>query len=261
MMDDQLTIRVVPREEYVSAASFLSIVQNTLAILREVDAQISEQRQGSLTWQIKDVSLNSPLTMTIFGETTAEDLDYGRDVIEAYTDGLRQVDTSPARIPEFFTFEALRRAKSLVSVLNDGIERVIFSTPRREAVMPTQRVAANVDELTQSYEELTSFEGRLESATIHSKNRFYVWDVFDGRISCSFSKDLLDDVRELFGHRVSVYGRARYSRTGRPLSIDVLDLKRLRDQEELPQFEDFQGVNITGSLSSEDYVRSLRDAE
>jgi hypothetical protein len=263
MSTEGLKIRVIPRERegYVSATSFVAIVQNTLAILREVDAEISEQRLGSLEWHIKEISYNSPLTMTLIGEPKAEDLDYEIDIIEAYTEGLRQIDASPDRVPEFFTYQALKSAKSLVSVLNNGVERVVFSAPTGEEVAPTQRVAANVDDLTRTYEELTSFEGKLESATIHGKNRFYVWDVFDGRISCRFSRDKLDDVRNLFGHRVSVYGRARFSRTGRPLGIEVIDLKQLRNQDELPQARDLAGINITGELSSEDYVRRLRDAE
>jgi hypothetical protein len=263
MTSEGLKIRVIPRaqETYVSAASFVAIVQNTLASLREVDKEISEQRFGSLEWQIKDVSYNSPLTLTLIGESKVEDLDVELDVIEAYIDGLRQIDTSPDRVPEFFTYDALRSAKNLVSVLNDGVERVLFSAPTRDEVAPTQRVAANVDDLTRTYEELTSFEGKLESATIHGRNRFYIWDAFDGRISCRFSRERLDEVRELFGHRVSVYGKARFSRTGRPLSIEVLDLKRLRNQDELPQPRDFIGVSITGDLSSEEYVRRIRDAE
>lgn len=261
MTDDQLVIRVESKEEYVPAASFVSIISNTLMILREVDSEISEQHQGSLSWRIQDVSLNSPLSITIFAEPRGGDLDVGRDVVEAYTEGLRQIDASPERIPEFFTLKALERAKSLVSVLNDGIARITYSTARYTAIVPTQRIAANVDELTQVYEELTTFEGDLDSVTLHGKRIFYVWDVFDGRIACRFSEDMLERVRELLGHRVSVSGKARFSRGGRPLSIEVVEARKLRDQSELPQIRDLVGIDITHGLSSEAYVRSLRDAD
>jgi hypothetical protein len=261
MADDELIIRLIGREEYISAASFITVVHNTLAILKEVDAEISEQRLGSLMWRIKDVSLNSPLTVTLLGESRVDELDYGRDVIEAYTEGLRQIDRSPENIPPFFTIAALSQAKRLVAVLNDGIERIFFSLPEQEPVVPTQRVAANVDELTQVYEELTTFEGGLDSVTLHGKRIFYVWDVFDGRIACRFPKDMLDQVRTLLGERVSVYGKARFSRAGKPLSIEIVEARRLPSQEELAQLKDFTGINITNGESSEAYVRSLRDAE
>jgi hypothetical protein len=260
MAENELIIRVTGKGKYIPVASFVAVVQNTLTILREVDAELSEQRLGSLTWRISNVSLNSPLEMTIFAEPNA-DLDVSRDVVEVITTGLRQIDSSPDSIPAFFTPRALEGAKRLVSVLNDGIERIALRSPQGELVTPTQRVAANVDELIQDYEELTTFEGPLEAVTLRGKRIFYIWDPIDGRISCRFPEDMLDEVRTLLGHRASVYGRARFSSTGKPLFIQVEEVERLPSQEELPKVKNLKPINITNGLDSVEYVRRQRDGE
>lgn len=260
MAGNELVIRVAGKDKYVPVASFLSVVHNTIGILREVDAEISDSHRGSLKWRIKDVSQNSPITMTIFAEPTSE-VDISQNVVDAYTDGLQLIDESSDAIPPFFTPRALEKAKRLVGVLNDGVERIAFEGSSQKPVTPTQRLAANVDELLHTYDELTSFEGNLDAATVHGKRIFYVWDVFDGRVSCRFPEHMLQEVLSLFGHRVIVHGRAHYSRSGKPLYIEVEDVEGVPEQESRPAPEELEPINITDGLSSEEYIRRLRDAD
>lgn len=260
MAYDEVTIRLASKEQFPSVRSFMIVVNNTLAILREVDKQISEQRNGSLKWRIKDVSFNSPLEMTIFGEPLIEE-DYGRAVVRATAAGVRELDRSSDAIPHFFTVSAMNRAKDLVGVLNNGIERVTLAVLDELPVVPTQRVAANVGELVRTYDELTSFQGRLEAVTIHGKRIFHIWDPFDGRIACRFSEAQLFAVRDLLAHRVSVYGRATFTKGGKPLYIEVEEITRLPEQHEVRSVRTYAPINITGGMSSHEYIRSIRDGE
>lgn len=260
MATDQIIIQVSGRDgRYVPVASFVAAMLNALTILKEVDTQISEQNQGSTEWRIKDVSYNSPLTAVFIGEPIGE-LNVVTAIVEASADGLEQLDQSPGVVPAFFSVRALEVSKKMVNVLNDGVERLVVQVPEYKAVVPTQRVAANVDELTQTYDELSTFEGKLEAVSIHGKRVFYVWDTFDGRISCRFGESELDKVVGLFGHRVSVYGRTRFSQLGKPLSIQVEEIEDVEGTRQPFDPRQFSAVDITGGVDAVAFVRELRDA-
>lgn len=259
METDQIIIQISGRDgQHVPVDAFVSVMRNALSVLEEVDAEISEQRQGSVRWGIKAVSYNSPLTAAFIGEPAAE-LDVVSEVVKAFADGLKQLEEGPARIPEFFSVKALEVSKKMVGVLNDGVERLTIRVPDYKSVQPTQRVAASVDELMLTHEEMTTFEGPLEAVNIHGKRIFYIWDAFDGRISCRFDEIDIGEVVEHFGRPVRVYGRARFARRGKPLSITVEEI------EELPERQPFDPgkyppVNITGGRDAVEYVREMRDA-
>ena len=259
MDQDRLTIRMTGKGEFISLASFLSVAESTLELLKDIDASISGSRRGSVEWRIADVSLNSPLTLTVFADTQ-NGTNAGREVIEVCTYGLRQVERSADVIPAYFSNEALEHAKKIVAPLNDDVERVALIGPSGDTVTPSQRLAANVDDLLpKEHDELGSVEGKLETLSIHGGTTFAIWEVLTGaRVECRFPPEMLDEAHAAFRHRVSVSGRIRYSRTGRPLSIRVEHIRILRSSSELPQARDLEGIDITGGIDPAEYVRRLR---
>jgi hypothetical protein len=157
---------------------------------------------------------------------------------------------------------SLQKAKELVSVLNDGIQRIALGTPWEDPVVPTQHLAANADALLpKPHEEHGSMEGRLETLSVHGGSTFAIWDAMSGqRIECHFPSTMLPEAQEAFNRRVLVSGIIRYSSEGRAKSIIVEKLRPLRGQEELPQIDAIQPINITDGTDSAEYVRRLRDA-
>ena len=79
-------------------------------------------------------------------------------------------------------------------------------------------------------------------------------------VKCAIAEDRLSEVKELLGQRVAVTGPIHY-RNHKPTLIDVQNIRRLRTQGELPQVETMEPIDITGDLSSEEYIRRMRDAE
>ncbi len=246
MGEDEITITLTGKTEFISVGSFLEVVQNSLGILRELDAAISGH-SASVKWRISAASLNSPLAVTIFPDNPT-DMGIGRDILNDYTKGLRQVEQDDKHVPSHFNEAALEYAKKLVSVLNDDITRIAFTTPWDKPVVPSQRVAANVDKLLpKEHDELGTFEGNLETLSVHGGTTFLIWDVVTGyRIECRFPSDMYEDAYAAFTKRVAVYGRIRFSRHGKPKYVVVEKLRQLRSQSELPQAKDLEKTPRSG---------------
>ncbi len=245
MNEDKLTITLTGKKEFIPYKSFLSAVDNTIALLRDLDSSISGRSSGSVEWQISSVSMNSPLAFTVFADAGA-DIAIGRDILDACTHGLRQIESSSDRIPRYFTINALEHASKLVAVLNDGIDRISIATPWDRPVLPSQRISLHVNRLLpKEHEELGSFEGVLKTLSIAQSFNFAIWDVISNRrIECRFAESMLEEAHANFGKRVSVYGIIRYSRTGKPQYIRVENMYQLREQNELPQAKDLESVSL-----------------
>jgi hypothetical protein len=250
----EITIRVRARDEFVPVDSFLTIVGNTLSMLRAIDRTVRRQAK-SAEWQISAASLQSPLSLTISSDDPQSEY-----VVREYLGTLDAIEKSPDISKERVPFTVLERAKELVSVLNNGVAQMTFSAPHATPVQPTQRVAANVDYLTApAYEDFSSFEGRMETLSVHGRDVFRIYDDLTGQsIACFFSPDKLDEAYGAFNKRVSVSGNAKYSRIGRPVSIRVETIRMLRGGVRLDQLTK---IDITGGIPSEQYVRKVRYGE
>ena len=261
MNDGRLTIRITGQTETIAAVSFLSVLDNTLRILREIDAEASGQHDGLLQWCIAEVSLSSPLYVTLAAESEAAPAD-GGIVASAYVDGLAQLEEGTDRIPPYFTVAGLERARDLVSVLDDGVDEVTFIAGEREPVSPSQHLAAHVAALLpREYEEVGTVVGALEMLSMHPRPTFAVWDDFTGlRVPCTIPPEQIDKAHTLFRERVSVYGVIRYHPDGKPKRVHMKRMERLRRHDEVRSVRDMPAINITDGVDPSEYVRRLRDA-
>lgn len=261
-----LTIRLTGRED-LTTESLIEAVQDAVLILRSIEGNMAEEGRPASRWRVDAVSLNSPLQMTI-SEIPPKGLE-PLDPAEPFVRGLRCVNAG-AQIPQYFTEHTLRLAKRLVGLLNNGLSQIEFSTQDEEPVRPTQHLAANVDRILgrapEFYYEDTELEGRLEVLSVHGTPDFWVYDpLTEQPTKCTFKPEDRERLAEMMKRptRVRVSGKAKFNREHRPISLEVESFARLRDQEELPQIRDLHraGINITGGMSSVEYVRRMRDAE
>jgi hypothetical protein len=247
MLAEQLTIRVESTGEFVDLDHFVSVVENTLAILANIEVSIGQYSRRKVHWRISSVSLNSPLMVTVFPDVGEEEPNLGRELITTYTHGLRLIEEQDDIRPSHFSDTSLEAAKKLVAPLNSGMRRVTFLTTLDDPVSPTQRAAANVDSLLpKEHTELGTIEGNLESISIHKERVFAIWEVFSNiRVECRFLADQLEEAKEALSQRVAVTGTIRYDRRGRPVSIShITRIRVLRPQNELPQARDLEGVPV-----------------
>ncbi len=263
----RITFEVAARSDtgFVPVETFMSAVANLLEILKDVDISVSGKRKATLNWQISEISLHSPLLMTMVAESDDDGIDIACEVVRASIHGLRQINENVrAGIPPHFAAATLENAKKLVSVLNDGIAKVAVIAPDMKPVMLTQHIAAHVDELiAPSYEEVGTVEGMLETISVHGKLSGNLYDVLtEERITCIFTSDeQMQRAHGAFRGRVAVSGVIRYAGSGKPISIRVEEVLGFPEQLKLPKFKDLEGIDLTGELSPMEYVRSLRDED
>ena len=111
----------------------------------------------------------------------------------------------------------------------------------------------------------STLDGKLEQINIHdNKNIFTIYSSLPhaSPVSCKFSNDLLSEVQGALGHFVSIWGECSYRpEAAFPYKIHVQKMEVLPPPEELPSLSDLRGIapNATGSKSSEQFVRELRD--
>ena len=264
MKDDRLTIRVTGKQEAIPFDSFLKIAQSALEVLHGLDAKISRDQKPSVRWQIERITMSSPLTMVVFGESIDTETDISSQVIQDFRTGLESMEAGTYTIPPNFTIGTLESLKDMVSVLEDGVADVTVMTPNTEPVKPTQRTAQNVQALIgpDEYVEYTTVEGRLEMLSVHGGRNFNIYDVLHKtRIACHFPSTMIETAKNAFNQRIEVTGKARYKRNGLPFSVQVENIRILKEKHQLPQFKDLEKIGITGGLGAAEYIRRLNDAD
>ncbi len=262
-MIKRLTIRVAGpgSAQRVTVDILIKTLEETLIILHSLAQRLSSEE---LEWEIVRIRMKSPLSITLAPrENGARKIrQTGARVVKAYFDGMRTIQKKP-QVPTYFDEPALSAAKEIAELSAKGT-RIRFEAPKEEPVEPTEQTVANIDEVISKgkvFFDMATFEGKLETISIHDHAHFVIWETLtNSQVKCLVPPDRLPLAWSLLGKRVAVYGRVRYNRLGRPVSIDVEDIRSLKDISELPQPKDIGKVDITGGMSSEDFVRRMRDA-
>ena len=255
----EITVSVEGRMPDQLAQPFLEAVGLSIEVLRNLDAIIAMKRQPTLRWAISNMHIGSPAEMTLMALPPNESKDISHDVVKHYVDGLELLGRE-GEIPEHFTDDSLGAVKKLADLTRGNNRVVIVRTPLRQ-VQVSQQISVNVDEIsTVTYSSDGSVEGLMEMVTLHERNYFRVYDDIHGwGVPCYFRQERVDEVRDALGRRVSITGRLRSDRFGKPESMQVSDI-RVLGTEELPTPAEVRGIakGMTGGLKAEEYLRSGR---
>ncbi len=230
--------------EDIPLGIFISAAQKLSDLLSALDVAVSGSQ--NLDWSIIDLGVGSA-NLTVEPTLRKEDgIDYGDMIISSALTGLELIEQEAKR-PDYFTDEALKKAKELVGVINGKIERIaVFgkaeSTPAQR-VRITQRIAAHVDQLIGTSSVATgAVEGTLETLSIHGGTEFAVYDVIAARrIRCICARDTLNQLLTHLGDRLLVKGEVRFNIRGEPTSVKVESFRALGGGE-LPQAKDIRGL-------------------
>ena len=131
--------------------------------------------------------------------------------------------------------------------------------------MPVQRVhltkclAVHVDQLMGTTSvAVGSVEGTLEALSIHGGVEFAIYDaITDHRIRCKCDREMLNQVMEYLGHRLSVIGEVRFNVQGEPTSIEVDSFLPL-GRGSLPQAKDMRGLFSDDKVDIDEWSRYVR---
>jgi hypothetical protein len=247
----------------ITLSGFLGQIQDHLHMLKEYDLAISHENRASLEWMITDVSTGSIIVETE-SRSTLPDRDFGFEVTTAYFTGWERIENDGSS-PPYLTERGIRAARRIAQRIGQGgMNGVVISGPDRRVTI-SERASENINVLLPEQDEsLGSAEGTLETISIHRGRRFVIYHSRTKKaIQCDIpsQSDLLDQARDALGNRVVVGGRLHTNARGEPVRISVEKLRTLREGSKLPSIASLGGryPDITGDLTTEDYIRSLRE--
>lgn len=243
--------------DLITVSAFIDAASDLYAILNEIDREVSGSQ--SVIWSIAALRSTSAV-MEAAPILVHEETPDNRDrIVAAFVQGMQKIETQPVR-PDYFSNEALIKAKHLVGILNENINRIVIRGTvdgrLSDHIQITQRVAAHVDKLIGVRPvSLGSVEGILELISIHGGTYFNIYDqLTKRRVKCVCDRDILNELTDYrnLGRRLLVYGEIQEDISGQPISIKVGKYRFLRDRQELPQGEHLRGIlaNLPGAESN-----------
>lgn len=255
----QFRIDITPKEEFVDPRELLPVLSNTLSVLQMIERRSSADHRAHSEWRISQASVNSPLRMTL-SDVSEEGAQASAAAVDAYLDALTQMESDEplSEPPQLFDVTALRATLRIVTVFAGNVAELRFSSARK-STRCTEKTLANIEQLLAAkFADPGSVEGILETASVHRKRTFNVYDPLTGdRIVCHFGPDKLEQVRAAWTGRVAVSGEVRYDKHGKPLSVLVEAIRKLPN--DFLRVEDMTAIDITGGSESSGYIRRLRD--
>ena len=226
----------------VTPDSFKKAVMAFIDLLQAVTEEIARGSEKPL-WRMSvregsAVLAASPVADVATRKTATQ-------IIGTLNTGVRRLNRGEAEAPGF-NARALAAMRDL-SVLRDKeagkIAHIQIQASAGKAVEIIPRSAASFDKAVGIQEAWGSIEGRLQTISARGSFQFVVYDsVSDRGVNCFIDQDLMKTAVDAFDKRVCVKGPIRSDRQGRPFSIRVKKIRRLRTLEELPPVEAFRGI-------------------
>ena len=266
-MDDkdriELIIEGLPENDgRILLKTLMSQLQNLSAVLSKLDKESNDGKAASI-FNIVALSYNSPIRVVLEAKALPSQRFTGHIVTERLKDLARAIKSGDnllnfdADLLEDLHALAKPVGKTLkhTTLLFNGID--LDFTP---AIARQFEFALAVDDECEG-----CIEGMLEQINIHLRaNTFQTYpEVGPKKVTCHFTPQMYDDAVSAVGRRVGVYGTLKY-RSGAPFAhqISVSNIEVFPFEHDLPDWDDLLGraPNATGGLSSEAFVRELRDA-
>jgi hypothetical protein len=259
----ELVIEGLPEDDgRVRLSAFMSQLQSLSATLSLLDRESNEGRAGSV-FQIAELSYKSPLRVALEPKQLSAQ-PYTGGAVVARLKHLADTLTSDESLIGFDA-DLLEDIRALARPVGRAVKSttLIFDASVLDL---TPRIATRLDAALAVADECEgSIEGKLEQINVHrGANTFHIYpDVGARKVTCHFPERLYDDAVAAVGRRVEVFGMLRYRMAAPfPHQIGVSGIETFPPESELPDWADLRGraPDATGALSSEAFVRELRDA-
>jgi len=248
----------------ISVRSFLTVVESAFRVLADLDVAISRDQKGTLDWVVTDLGIGS-LMMEAQARPRREDKNIGPEVTEAFVSGLRLVETAGTS-PPFLSDTGMRTTQRMLRPIGrDGATGIEVSNLRESTMLTTEAIANIAELIPERQRSLGAVEGKLETISVrggHPKFTIYLSRT-NKAVACRIPEGmLLEEAKQTLGKRVLVTGIVRSNARGEPLSVEAEHIRAFRAPDQLPKTRNLHGIdpNFTGGLSSDEYVRALRDA-
>jgi hypothetical protein len=248
---------------YVRLNDFVTHLQRLRSALINIDRIVSGKKRGSAYYRVVELDCSSPATIVIDAQPHTGDIDNREEVEKHFFGGMRQIkETGTA--PEELDRDVLEQFNGLAAQVGKTIAAATISNGEYTIDL-TEGLKAKIDVLLADVDSSEgSIEGVLEAINIHKgANVFRIYPIIGPKkVSCHFPNKLREDAIRAVDSFVSVEGTLKYMKKAPfPHEIKVSKIEVYPPEEELPSLEDLRGIapNATGDLSSEEFVRKVRD--
>jgi hypothetical protein len=254
----------VGTRDRVPLNSFIGALQDFLGILRDLDSTISQNRSGSVIWEVVSLAQESPPTVGVSPQPRPKMIDVSWQVESQLLENVTLLN-SGTNVTREMSFAALQRFEGLASRTRQlGPHKVYVNgaaEPRQESVI-SERTLVNVKQLTEvRYSGYGTLVGALEEISVHKKNEFRIWDRTTGKpIRCRFEPEQREHVVSLLGVTVGASGIIMSNREGIPVAMDVEELEPF-EIAALPTISEMSGLvkGITDGKPLKQYLEELDD--
>jgi hypothetical protein len=238
-INSDLTLEIDGRS--VTPDKFLRSVRAFFSILSEVTNKFAGPT-GGVRWKVK-VKEGSNLVGVVpepgFSPAAVS------EIIAAVSQGLDQIENSGAQ-PKHFSERAIKSLKELADVVGttESDDTFIRVWARKEPLKITHKSTAHIAELLASeHEDYGSIEGKLRTVSDKGGLHFIVEEPLRKQtVRCYIPDQLIETAMANFRNRVEVYGRIKYRKDGKAVSIDVDDIVQFPQKASIPSFRDVHGV-------------------
>lgn len=262
--DDRITLIIegLPEDDgQVRLGAFMSQLQNLSATITKLDREASDGKQTTY-YRIAELSYKSPVRVVVEPQALPG-RHYSGDAIVASLGRVTQALENGADLSGLDA-DLLEDIRGLAKPVGKTVANVTLLFKDRRFDL-TPQVANKVDKALAVDEECGgTIEGMLEQINLHhGANVFYIYpEIGPRKVTSHFPARLYDDAISAVGKRVEVFGTLHY-RSGAtfPHQIEVTAIDAFPPESELPDWDDLRGraPDITGDLSTEDFVRELRN--
>jgi len=267
MKGNRISVRLSGHEEDNGLVRFSDFVHELNAlteILRKLDHLLSKSKEKTMYFRLTELSYNSPATIEIEGVPISPRIDLTNGVAMRFVEGLESIKNGYA--PPDFDRDLIDSYSNLGKPLKRRIIEKVYRSNGKEVPLNVSLDESIKKILGEDEFSVGSISGILELIDIHAgSNRFRIYPIAGAKhIDCYFPSKLLDFAITGIGRKVNVEGRLKYKSKERfPRSIEVKNLEVYPNDDELPSVFELEGIapNATGDLSSEDFVRRIRDEE
>lgn len=258
-----LVIEGLPEDDgEVRLGAFIAQLQGLIATIGKLDREANNGKPASY-YTIAELSYNSPARVVIDPQPLPKQPYVGPIVIES----LNRIANAIQSGADLTGIDAdlLEDIRGLANPVGKTVKTatLLFDGHRLDL---TEKVGLQLETALAVDEEFSgSIEGMLEQINIHhGANTFHIYpSVGPKKVTCHFPPKLYDDAVSAVGRRVEVSGSLRYRANAKfPHQVGVTSIEAFPVEDDLPMWDDIRGraPDATGGLSSEDFVRELRDA-
>jgi len=251
------------RNGYIRVSDFISEITHLISALKQTERQLHPSG-GSIYYEIIRLSYASPAQIELQSTPTSAELDLREEVFSGFFSSIKEIQRKEKPISPI-SQEVLCDLAAMANPIGKTIKNVSISYKTDTFEFTTQFQQA-VLKMLASEEAFPGFiRGMLEAINLHKDaNIFRIYpDIGPFKITCHFPQELEEEAINAIGHFIEVSGILKYKTSSPyPHEIEVKSIQIFPRDDELPRFVDLKGIapNATGSLSSEGFVRKLRDA-